>query len=67
MPAKIKGEGLMRDPSEYRGAMFLENVPPELKKAYKAACALNGKSMREMIFKFMKIYAESKGQRPKLR
>jgi len=39
---------------------MIHNVDPELKAKFKAACARDGKTMKEVVLKFLNRYANRK-------
>lgn len=59
--SKISVKPLDRNKPYHRGAMLLEGIPLTTKAAFKAACALRGKTMRDVFITFMRAYAKRHG------
>lgn len=52
-----------RKKPHHRGAMFMEGIPKSTKDDFKAACAKNGKVMRDIFIELMRDYAIKAGIR----
>lgn len=54
-----------REKPHHKGTLFIQGIPATTKAAFKSACAKRGQNMRDVILKYMRMYATNQGVTPK--